>query len=142
MEYDVYFNQLMYLKNNTKNLTDKARLQQLIRMIGNHPDALQMYKDMFLSPQQANQLVQLGINGSAVAKNILENCEIRTTNSTEIAYRYYGYAKKITPATLNQFIDDIATRIQLENEYSRTAHIHSPQEEKEDELVLDEICTY
>ncbi len=142
MEYDVYFNQLMYLKNNTKNLTDKARLQQLIRMIGNHPDALQMYKDMFLSPQQANQLVQLGMNGSAVAKNILENCEIRTTNSTEIAYRYYGYAKKITPATLNQFIDDIATRIQLENEYSRTAHIHSPQEEKEDELVLDEICAY
>lgn len=142
MGYDVYYNQLMYLKNNTKNLSEKERLEQLIQLIGNHPDALQMYRDMLLSPHQANQLAQLGNNGLAVSKNILENCEIRTTNSTEIAYRYYGYAKRITPAILNQFIDDIATRIQLENEYSRSAHIHSPQEEKEDELVLDEICTY
>lgn len=142
MEYDGYYNQLMALKNNTLNLSEKARLEKLIQLIGNHPDALQMYRDMFLSSNQAKQLANLGNNGLAVSKNILENCEIRTTNSTEISYRYYGYAKKITPATLNQFIDAIATRIQLENEYSRTAHIHSPQEEKEDELVLDEICTY
>ena len=54
-------------------------------------------------------------------------------------YRYYGYVKPITPAILNQVIDDVATRVQLENEYARTVHAPSPQDEKEDQLTLNEL---
>ena len=40
---------------------------------------------------------------------------------------------------LNQVIDDVATRVQLENEYARTVHAPSPQDEKEDQLTLNEL---
>ena len=142
MEYSDYYNQLMYLKKNLKHLPEDERTRQLIQIIGYHPDALQIYKDMFLSNGQVNQLIQKGANGLAVSKDILNKAEIKTPNSAEITYRYYGYCKTITPALLNQVIDDIATRIQLENEYSKVAHINSPQQEKEDVLVLDELCEY
>ncbi|MFR3428961.1 MAG: hypothetical protein ACLTTH_01805 [Holdemanella porci] len=36
-------------------------------------------------------------------------------------------------------IDDVATRVQLENEYARTVHAPSPQDEKEDQLTLNEL---
>lgn len=63
----------------------------------------------------------------------------RTKNSLELTYRYYGYVRPITPAILNQVIDDVATRVQLENEYARTVHAPSPQDEKEDQLTLNEL---
>lgn len=69
----------------------------------------------------------------------LNQCELRTKNSLELTYRYYGYVKPITPAILNQVIDDVATRVQLENEYARTVHAPSPQDEKEDQLTLNEL---
>lgn len=93
----------------------------------------------FLTPDQVKNLQRFGINGKQASQYILNQCELRTKNSLELTYRYYGYVRPITPAILNQVIDDVATRVQLENEYARTVNAPSPQDEKEDQLTLNEL---
>lgn len=140
--YDDIYNQLMYYKRNPKKLSEEQRVKAIISLLGQHPNAIELYRDMFLNNQQIHSLYKNGINNTALVKNIENEATIKTTNSSELTYSYYGYVKTITPATLNQFIDDVATRIQLENEYAKTYHIESLQEEREDELTLNELGVY
>lgn len=138
-DYDMMYERLMYLKKNQNNLSLNERTKKLIEEIGEHPDAFEMYKGVFLTPDQVKNLQRFGINGKQASQYILNQCELRTKNSLELTYRYYGYVKPITPAILNQVIDDVATRVQLENEYARTVNAPSPQDEKEDQLTLNEL---
>lgn len=138
-DYDMMYERLMYLKKNQNKLSLNERTKKVIEEIGKHPDAFEMYKGVFLTPDQVKNLQRFGINGKQASQYILNQCELRTKNSLELTYRYYGYVKPITPAILNQVIDDVATRVQLENEYARTVHAPSPQDEKEDQLTLNEL---
>ena len=45
----------------------------------------------------------------------------------------------ITPYVLDQLIDEVSNRIQLENEYSRVYNVGSPIKQQEDELTLNEL---
>lgn len=138
-DYDMMYERLMYLKKNQNKLSLNERTKKVIEEIGKHPDAFEMYKGVFLTPDQVKNLQRFGINGKQASQYILNQCELRTKNLLELTYRYYGYVKPITPAILNQVIDDVATRVQLENEYARTVHAPSPQDEKEDQLTLNEL---
>jgi len=117
----------------------KQRVTLLITTIGEFPDALELYKNTFLNEKQAEELIRNGINGWAATQHILSKCEIRTPNSTELSYKYYGYVRPITPRLLDQFIDMVANRVQLEKEYGEAAYLDAPKNEKEDELTLQEL---
>lgn len=138
MDYEELYRQLMILKNAPMN---EKNIQFLIRTIGEFPDALEIYKNHFSNEQQIKKMISNGVNGAAAAQHILENSqiEIRTSNSLELTYKYYGYVRSITPQLLDQLIDEVANRIQLENEYSRVAGVNSPMQEQEDELTLNEL---
>ena len=138
MDYEELYCQLMILKKAPMN---ERNIQFLIRTIGEFPDALEIYKNHFANEQQIQKMISNGVNGAAAAQHILENSqiEIRTSNSLELTYKYYGYVRSITPQLLDQLIDEVANRIQLENEYSRVAGVNSPMQEQEDELTLNEL---
>ena len=107
-DYDMMYERLMYLKKNQNKLSLNERTKKVIEEIGKHPDAFEMYKGVFLTPDQVKNLQRFGINGKQASQYILNQCELRTKNSLELTYRYYGYVKPITPAILNQVIDDVA----------------------------------
>lgn len=138
MDYEELYRQLMILK---KAPMSERNIQFLIRTIGEFPDALEIYKNHFANEQQIQKMISNGVNGAAAAQHILENSqiEIRTSNSLELTYKYYGYVRSITPQLLDQLIDEVVNRIQLENEYSRVAGVNSPMQEQEDELTLNEL---
>lgn len=138
MDYEELYHQLMILKKESMN---EKNIQFLIRTIGEFPDALEIYKNHFANEKQIQKMIANGVNGAAAAQHILENgqIEIRTSNSLELTYKYYGYVRSITPQLLDQLIDEVANRIQLENEYSRVAGVNSPMQEQEDELTLNEL---
>lgn len=139
MDYDYIYSNMMYLKKNPNHLSLSERTKRLIKEISDYPDAYEIYKGLFLNSYQIKNLQALGINAKDASRFILNQCEIRTSNSTELTYQYYGFVKTITPALLNQVIDDVTNRIQLENEYAKTAHVQSLQDEKEDELTMNEL---
>lgn len=138
MNYNEMYSQIIALKK--MPLTAK-NLQILISAIGEFPDALTIYKNNFMDESQTQKMLELGANGSAIAKHIIEYSEmnIRTTNSLELTYKYYGYVRIITPYVLDQLIDEVSNRIQLENEYSRVYNVESPIKQQEDELTLNEL---
>lgn len=138
MNYNEMYNQIIALKK--MPLTAK-NLQILISTIGEFPDALAIYKNTFMDERQAQKMLELSANGSAIAKHIIEHSEmtIRATNSPELTYKYYGYVRIITPYVLDQLIDEVSNRIQLENEYSRVYNVESPIKQQEDELTLNEL---
>ncbi|MDY4869372.1 MAG: hypothetical protein SO150_03400 [Faecalicoccus sp.] len=139
MEYHEMYNQLMMIKKNPMGMSMKQRVTLLITTVGEFPDALELYKNTFLNEKQAEELIRNGINGWAATQHILSKCEIRTPNSTELSYKYYGYVRPITPRLLDQFIDMVANRVQLEKEYGGAAYLDAPKNEKEDELTLQEL---
>lgn len=138
MNYNEMYSQIIALKK--MPLTAK-NLQILISAIGEFPDALTIYKNNFMDERQTQKMLELEANGSAIAKHIIEHSEmtIRTTNSPELTYKYYGYVRIITPYVLDQLIDEVSNRIQLENEYSRVYNVESPIKQQEDELTLNEL---
>ncbi len=140
MDYENMLDQLYMVKKNPYHMSQKQRLIVLLTTIGEHPEALYMYKDLFISPQQMDNLARQGINGWSLTQHILNNCEIVTSNSAELTYKYFGYVRRITPALMDQLIDEVATRIQLENEYAKT--YHQMREPKEDELTLGELSQF
>ena len=139
MDYDEIFNEIMLLKRNPNRLDLNKRTKRLIQLIGEHPNSLELYQNIFLSPIQVKELQIKSINGYALSKYIVEHSEIKTTNLSELTYNFYGYVRTITPAFLNQIIDDVATRLQLEKEYADIINESSRFSEREDELTLGEI---
>lgn len=55
-DYDMMYDRLMYLKKNQNNLSLNERTKKLIEEIGEHPDAFEMYKGVFLTPDQVKNL--------------------------------------------------------------------------------------
>lgn len=140
MDYDATLDKLYMIKMNPYKMTQKQRLRELITVIGEHPEAVYWCKNLFATSKQLNELQQQGLSGWGITQHILKNCEIVTSNSKDLTYRYFGYVKPITPATLNQVIDAVATRIQLEQEYAMVYHNQRP--EQEDELTMGELSQF
>ncbi len=77
-DYDMMYERLMYLKKNQNNLSLNERTKKVIEEIGKHPDAFEMYKGCFLTPDQVKNLQRFGINGKQASQYILNQCELRT----------------------------------------------------------------
>lgn len=137
MDYENMYKQLQMIKKNPYHMSQKQRLIMLITTLGEHPEAIYMYKDLFISPSQLARLQAQGISGWSLTQHILSHCEIVTSNSTELTYKYYGYVRRITPALMDQLIDEVATRIQLEKEYAES--LNKTRLKQEDELTLGEL---
>lgn len=128
------------IKNKTKGMTDEQRLKLLIREIGYHPDAIQIFANMnLISKEQVMTANTKGIKGYQMAKDILKKMEIKTSNSNELTYKYYGYVRPITPGMLDQMIDMVATRVQLQKEYAELAHQEIDDLVQEEDLTLGEL---
>ena len=82
-------------------MSARQKLVTIIVALGERLDILNMYVDRFISPQQMEMLQKQGLNGWSITQNILANCEIKTSNSAELTYKFFGYVKVITPS----FID-------------------------------------
>jgi hypothetical protein len=63
-DYDMMYDRLMYLKKNQNHLSLNERTKKVIEEIGEHPDAFEMYKGVFLTPDQVKNLQRFGINES------------------------------------------------------------------------------
>lgn len=135
----IYYHLLQWIKWNPEALSARQKLVTIIVALGEHPDTLNMYVDRFISPQQMEMLQKQGLNGWSITQNILANCEIKTSNSAELTYKYFGYVKVITSSFIDQLIDEVSTRIQLEKEYADVAHVYFMRDEQEEELTFGEL---
>ena len=139
MDYNDMYNQISYLKKNRNKIELTERLKKIIAIIGEHPDALHLFENWFLDSNQVKQLENHRINHVALTQSILTGCKITTSNSCDLTYKFYGYCKTITPDSLDQLIDEVATRIQLEREYAMVAGRIPYVDQQEDELTLGEL---
>lgn len=137
-DYDMMYERLMYLKKNQNNLSLNERTKKLLKKLENTLMHLKCTR-VFFNTRSSEKSTTLWYQRKAGISVYPKSMWIKNKNSLELTYRYYGYVKPITPAILNQVIDDVATRVQLENEYARTVHAPSPQDEKEDQLTLNEL---
>lgn len=145
MEYRQEFLKLQRLKLNPNKMNQAARLEELIKTISEHPDGLQIFANLrLIDPEHLTALQKKGATGRAVAESIFNNIQIKTPNSDDLSYRYYGYIRHITADELDQLIDRVATRLQIQAEIqemsdSQQYEINTHELENEDELTLDEL---
>ena len=139
MYYDDMYNQISSLKKNRTKMTLNEQVKRIIMIIGEHPDAIHMFKNWFMDPKQVKELENSPMHNNSLVLNILNNCQIQTTNSNELTYKYFGYCKVITPESMDQLIDAIATRIQLEKEYAQVLDVNPYIVREEDTLTLNEL---
>lgn len=140
MEIKKIERRLRDIRTRTKNMTDEERLKILIKEIGYHPDALQIFNNLHLiSKEQMLKANSQGVRGTQLAKNMLQTIEVKTSNSSELSYKYYGYVRPITPGMLDQMIDMVATRVQLQKEYAELANQEIDDLIQEEETTLGEL---
>ena len=139
MYYDDMYNQISLLKKNKTKMAMNEQVKRIIMIIGEHPDAIHMFKNWFLDPVQVKELENSPMHNNSIVLNILNNCQIQTTNSNELTYKYFGYCKVITPEMMDQLIDAVATRIQLEQEYAKVLDVNPYIVREEDTLTLNEL---
>lgn len=131
---------LLEIKRSSRKLSNEERLRLFIKEIGYHPDAIQILANLHLiSKEQVMNSHSQGVKGFQLAKNILKNIEIKTSNSNELTYKYFGYVRPITPRELDQMIDMVATRVQLQKEYSKLANQEIDDLVQEEETTLGEL---
>lgn len=112
-----YISYLMQLKKNPQKWNDMKRLYHLLSIIGEHPDALQILGNLQLIDRDNVQVMQkTGLNGWRMAQELIKRMEIRTTNSDELTYKFYGHYKKLTAVELDQMIDLVSDYIQRQHE--------------------------
>ncbi|MDQ0361586.1 hypothetical protein [Breznakia pachnodae] len=144
MNYSEAASQLRELKKNRKKMPTKEVLQNLIRIIGTHPDAISIFGDMrWINTNQMQRLRENGVSGWGLAQTVLKQMEIRTTNSMELSIKMFGYNKPITPADLDNYIDIVATRVQQQKEYTEVANkLHNQSIDdniQEEDMTMDEL---
>jgi hypothetical protein len=136
VDYTYMVEFLKDLKSNTYHLNDRQRMKMLLVVIGEHPDALSIIKNMgLIDLDMVNLLLSQGVNGYTIAQTIMNSIEIKTPSSDELSLSCFGYIKAITPSELNIYIDEVMERIEAQSMYS----VKSIELEKEQEMALDEI---
>lgn len=136
MDYTCAVEFLRDLKNNTYHFNIRQRMKMLLVVIGEHPDALSIIKNMgLIDLDLVNQLLAQGANGYTISQAIMNSIEIKTPSSDELSLSCFGYVKAITPSELNVYIDEVIERMEAQSMYS----VKSIELEQEQEMALDEI---
>ena len=139
MVYEEVYEKLARFKETLNGKLDRKQIQELLKILSQHPDALDMIDNVFLDSKQIRLIKENGFSAETVLNHMADHLQIRTSNSLELTYKYYGYVRPITPAFLNQFLDEIMTRIQLETEYAEVANLDAYIERQEDKTTANEL---
>ncbi|MDH6367378.1 MULTISPECIES: hypothetical protein [unclassified Breznakia] len=135
-----YEKDLALLRTKSRYMDPRKVLRELIKVIGYHPDALTIYSDLkLIDLDMVKSFREKGVSGRLVADKVLKNLEIKTPNSQELSIKIFGYYKKITPATLDGYIDYVADRVQLQKEIATNQR--RLQQKELDDLIQEEEST-
>lgn len=132
------------LKKKFNTMSSQKAFTELLEIVQMHPDAMSILGDMkLIDKEHMLALRAKGCTGYALTKAIMNQIEIRTSNSTELSIKMFGYNRMITPSSINNYIDIVATRIQQQKEYTELLNKKSSKEYddmlQEEELTLDEL---
>lgn len=140
MKYKKQIEFLNKLKRNYYSLSLRQRFHIFLSVISEHPDSLSLlYNFHLLDIDLMNECIRKGITGYEITQLLLNCIEIKTLNSDELSLSLFGYIKIITPAELNDYIDEVVTMLSEQipyNEYQDKATII------EQEMTMDEIETF
>lgn len=137
MNYESTARFLRDIRNNIYQMNNQQRLQMMLIAISEHPDSLSLIRNLdIIDPDLLNQLIMNGANGYAVAQSMLNQIEIKTPNSDDLSMAVFGYVKTITPAELDDYIDEVYGRIESQQIYSKDLEEARYQEQ---EIALDEL---
>lgn len=142
MTYEEVYERLRNYKKGLGRTLNKETIQELIEILSQHPDALNMIENVFLDSKQVQLIKDNQFSAETVLKHMAQNLQIRTSNSLELTYKYYGYVRTITPAFLDQFIDEVMTRVQLESEYAEIANVEPYIEQQEEKTTMNELSQF
>lgn len=134
-------NELLHkLRNNYYSLSSRQNFQIFLSVISEHPDSLSLlYNLKLLDMDLMNECIRKGITGYDLAQLLLNSIEIKTPNSDELSLSLFGYIKTITPAELNEYIDEVVTML---NEQIPYMEYQDKATVIEQEMTMDEIETF
>ena len=133
---------LRELKKNPHKLTDRQKFSILLSIVAEHPNALDIFKNMqFIDEDMVKELQLNHSSGWGAAKRILDSMEIKTPNSIELSIKYRGYAKPITAIELDQLIDLVETQMQYREEMKNISNgkANDGIEVQEEKTTLGEL---
>lgn len=140
MNYKKQNELLQKLRNNYYDLSSRQKFQFFLFVISEHPDSLSLlYNLQLLDQDLMNECIRKGITGYALAQLLLNSIEIKTPNSDELSLSLFGYIKTITPAELNEYIDEVVTML---NEQIPYMEYQDKATVIEQEMTMDEIETF
>lgn len=137
MDYTSAVEFLRDLKNNTYHFNIRQRMKMLLVVIGEHPDSMSLIQNMgIIDPDRIKVLCQKGANGYVLAQALMDSIEISTPNSDELSLKTFGYIKPITPAELDNYIDEVIERLENQKQYLKN---ETEVERINQEIALDEL---
>ena len=140
MNYNKQNELLHNLRINCYSLSSKQRFQIFLSVISEHPDSLSLlYNLQLLDLDLMNECIRKGITGYDIVQLLLNSIEIKTPNSDELSLSLFGYVKTITPAELNEYIDEVVTIL---NEQIPYMEYQDKATVIEQEMTMDEIETF
>lgn len=134
-------NELLHkLRSNYYSLSSRQNFQIFLSVISEHPDSLSLlYNLKLLDMDLMNECIRKGITGYDIVQLLLNSIEIKTPNSDELSLSLFGYVKTITPAELNEYIDEVVTML---NEQIPYIDYQDKATVIEQEMTMDEIETF
>lgn len=137
MNYEKQLEFLKQIKINYYDMTLKQRTFIFFQIISEHPDSLSILYNMNLIDKDfITVCIQKGLTGYSLSQALINSIEIKTTSSDELSLTLFGYIRTITPAELNDYIDDVVTSITEQIQY---LEYQNKGVTIEQELALDEI---
>lgn len=137
MNYEKQLEFLKQIKINYYDMTLKQRTFIFFQIISEHPDSLSILYNMNLIDKDfITACIQKGLTGYSLSQALIDSIEIKTTSSDELSLTLFGYIRTITPAELNDYIDDVVTSITEQIQY---LEYQNKGVTIEQELALDEI---
>lgn len=137
MNYREMKTKLVNIKKNTSNLTQKERLEEFLKIIWEHPDAISIMGNLgIIDIDSIHMLKSKGVVGTALTNAVLDAIEIKTPNSDALSLHLFGYIKPITPEDLNNYIDEVYDRV---NAQIKFFDYQQDVQDGIDQMNLDEI---
>lgn len=137
MDYTSAVEFLRDLKNNIYHFNIRQRMKMLLVVIGEHPDSMSLIQNMgIIDPDRIKVLCQKDANGYVIAQALMDSIEISTPNSDELSLKAFGYIKPITPAELDNYIDEVIERLENQKQYLKN---ETEVERINQEIALDEL---
>ena len=137
MNYNGSLKLLKEVRKNTYQLNDRQRFQMLMMIIGEHPDSMSLIQNMgIIDLDRIKVLCQKGANGYVIAQALMDSIEISTPNGDELSLKAFGYIKPITPAELDNYIDEVIERLENQKQYLKN---ETEVERINQEIALDEL---